>query len=1153
MRISRVPLQLIGFAIVLFGVVGVAGVPEATAQYLFLDVDGDSISGPGDELQPVGSPTVVDVWLVTNGNRDASPASCSSGSGELTINSYEVILRATGGTVTFGPLTNHLATYMSTHFGHAQSDTDFYEGWGGGTSLTGGKYRLCSIVITAVADNPSITVASSTPLGGPFQTSFGSQCPGVDLDNTMKFGTDWADVDGLLSSSSSELGVLAPPSAAVEAGEPVSIQVAVTGGMGGSGSGLTLEVLSLPQGAETVFGAGSETATVHWVPQPNDAGTHVVRFRATMGGNSAEATTSIEVGGTPGGHQVRASRAIRHLAAIGPNSGHPRIEIENGQERISLFLDGDASDVALAARGVHVRHRLGRRMTASCIRDSLSSLLLSSDLDAIIEPPIVELALDMSAPSAGADGLRTHPTGAVVQGVAGKDVIVGIVDSGIDVTHPDFHKTGSDSSRIVAYWDQSTGAGSPPTPFYFYGSEWTPGTSESLFYYKARTYSKDTSGHGTHVAGIAAGNGNYDVMGCAANRYMGVAPRADIIAVKLNSLAYQPYHYPSSVIIEAIDYVIKRAKTLNKPAAINLSLGTQYGPHDGLSFFDQYLDTIIVNAGPGYIVVAAAGNDGNNDIHGTAEGNSTTKNEILFEVPEHTPAGGGGQDSIEIYAWFDLTDSISVTVRTPGSAYSLGPVEFSPDEAAGQGAVRTPHGFIFVWTGKDIESQYTWGSSPQPPFGAHIVIRADTLERIEPGLWSLEFTPLHGPGSILGDGRVDAYLTRRLIGAGPVKTEVRMYQQPTSDEALASPASADQTIAVGAYSSKECWKDVSGLVHCTSFGPGPEKFASFSSHGPRRDGVLKPDIVAPGTVVVSALSQDAAVTDTLAVLGGGYSAMAGTSMAAPHVTGAVALLLADPAWRTATPAQIRERLKFSAKRDTDLMGPLPNKVWGSGKLDVARAIDPDSFAIEVFSRPESYLMKGGVLDSLTIEVRGAATTSAGVAFELVPAGWCYGTPISLGSAPQLTAGQVYTHQFTVPSGSIGDTVRIRISAAKSVFNNRSAWTRYQYRVVSPSVTAVTSGEPGSQRFDFRLGTSNPAGSGFMFLASLSQPGELTVRVFSVDGRMILARRESVRTPGIYRHRWSGNDMHGRSVGSGVYFIEAMVGRERIVRKVAVMK
>src|SRR5262249_55667680 len=134
--------------------------PPASAQYLYLDANGDGVHTAADVVSPTGS-TTVDVYISTDHNRDGSTATCVTGDGNLTINSYEFILKAQHGTVTWGALTNQM-TDFTVNLGFASSGTDYHNGFGGGTILQPGLYKVATLTITPATGTPNIVVAAST-------------------------------------------------------------------------------------------------------------------------------------------------------------------------------------------------------------------------------------------------------------------------------------------------------------------------------------------------------------------------------------------------------------------------------------------------------------------------------------------------------------------------------------------------------------------------------------------------------------------------------------------------------------------------------------------------------------------------------------------------------------------------------------------------------------------------------------------------------------------------------------------------------------------------------------------------------------------------------------------------------------------------------
>lgn len=176
--------------------------------------------------------------------------------------------------------------------------------------------------------------------------------------------------------------------------------------------------------------------------------------------------------------------------------------------------------------------------------------------------------------------------------LTGKGVIVGCVDSGVDYTHEDFRNPDG-TSRILALWDQTV-PGRPPKG-YKTGTEFTREDLDQILATRPSQRqelvpSRDLSGHGTAVLGIAAGNGRE-----GKGVYRGVAFESDLMVVKLGVPGSRSFPRTTEL-IQGVDYLVKKARKLGRPLALNLSFGSSYGSHSGTSLLDTYLDTA-ANAG----------------------------------------------------------------------------------------------------------------------------------------------------------------------------------------------------------------------------------------------------------------------------------------------------------------------------------------------------------------------------------------------------------------------------------------------------------------------------------------------------------------------------------------------------------------------------
>jgi len=425
---------------------------------------------------------------------------------------------------------------------------------------------------------------------------------------------------------------------------------------------------------------------------------------------------------------------------------------------------------------------------------------------------------------------------------------------------------------------------------------------------------RDIHGHGTNVAGIAAGDGSATGNGGKAGLFTGVAPEADLVIVKAGDGSF-----PDDNVIEGVRYIIERARDLEKPCVINLSFGSQVGAHDGTSIMEAEITKL---AGQGKIFVVAAGNEGNDPVHIEGSFSSSVKdNSFKFQVPSYMPQSGNQNDVVVVDIWLEQSSDLSAKLVTPFGE-NIGRVD---EGEADQ--VSTDAGIITYYIAKE---------GPDPRNGAKEIYFYITDEHEDKppsqGTWELTISGNTGYFDGWLSSSMDSYFTEGSI---------------TYSMLLGYPSNAQGCITVGAYVTKNYWFDMNGTLQNTGIIVGDIR--SYSSPGPTRDGRNKPEITGPGALITTSRSADSRhSTSTYTYSDGVHETGEGTSFAAPVVAGLAALLLEkDP---TLTPGLIAALLSENAFQDA-FTGNTWNAKWGYGKLDGLRTFEAvqDFMEIEIWA------------------------------------------------------------------------------------------------------------------------------------------------------------------------------------------------------------
>lgn len=521
--------------------------------------------------------------------------------------------------------------------------------------------------------------------------------------------------------------------------------------------------------------------------------------------------------------------------------------------------------------------------------------------------------MDESRKEIGADKVQLG-TG-MPKKLNGEGVIVGVYDTGIDIKHPDF--SDDNGSRILYLWDMSNNGGTAPKSFNW-GSEHKKSDIDNS---GATISEKDKNGHGTHVAGTAAGNGRGN------SAMMGIAPKADLIIVK-GTRSETEDSFEDADIIAGCQYIFEKAKELGKPAVVNLSLGGLLGPHDGTSALETALTELVA---PGNLIIVAAGNEGTYPIHAGTEYSAEENIECiiqainvceLFEnfcpdIPNifMTAAdvwySGGSIDSVYVGAYnfgqsgLDLVGETGIAV---GNGIENVPIIVNDKTL----------GFVSI----DASTVNNPGNND-----GNILIRISNNgeENIDIAAqpWTYRF-------KTKSEGKIDLWTGIPIPESSPIEGLYRRFGG-NNNMTIGTPGTAKKLVSVASYVTKNEWESKNGQQSGNNLTLGV--LSTFSSKGPTRDGRIAPLVSAPGEIIFSALSSDVDQTNKENIIStdGKYMGLQGTSMATPHVTGVVAMLLqAKP---NLSYEEVENLIKEWSRKDERTGDNLPDNGWGYGKID----------------------------------------------------------------------------------------------------------------------------------------------------------------------------------------------------------------------------